>query len=1105
MLERAGRPDAEDAARAFAARLPSSYFERTTPEVAASDLVQLESLKSLAGTSGPSALRMAMQPDPDPGAGMVRLRLYGRKGVELSDFVPLLESFGLIVVEAVPHRIEAEEAGVADLHLDDFGLRAQWGFDPLVDGERVVEAIQASWRGAAEIDSLNRLVLCARMTWRDVVVLRAYRRYRRQAGTAWSDRQLDDPLVAFPGVARALLNYFDSRFNPEVGESREEGDGPARTAVLTATSAVERLEQDQVLRGYLNLIDATLRTNRYVAAPALDALALKFDSTRVAELPPPRPYVETFVYSPVVEGLHLRAGRIARGGIRWSERGDDLRTEVLGLVRAQVLKNAGIVPTGAKGAFFCKRLTSDGPPEEADAEIEACYRMFIEGLLSVTDNVVGGRVVTPAGVRPADGDDPYLVVAPDRGTAAFSDLANRISASYRYWLGDAFASGGSHGYDHKAMGITARGAWVVAQQHFRQLGIDAETEPIRVAGIGDLSGDVFGNGMLRSHSMRLLAAFDHREIFIDPSPDPARSFEERKRLFSLPHSTWQDYDRALISPGGGVWSREVKQIPVSPQVRLLLGLSDGVESVRPPELVRAILAAPVDLMWLGGIGTFVKAVNESDADVGDHANDAIRLNADQVRTRVVAEGANLGFTQRARIAYSRRGGKINTDFIDNAAGVATSDQEVNLKILLALAIERGRLPAGERDQLLESVQGQVASAVLRQVGLSALTVSRAVPASAADIDAYEALMAGLEVAGHLDRKVEALPDAEEIGVRRVAGAGLTRPEAAVLFAYAKADLADALEVSPLARIPEVGSAVATYFPPVVTARLGDLLSEHRLYPQLAATEVAGELVDRMGITWAHETADEFGVGLAATASAYWAARVVLDADRRWRQVEALASSLSADAEAALHHAVVDAVGAVARSYLVGGRADVGWSVAHDAPVAARFEAELDFGTVRATESVAATAEALVRLGVDRQVAVSFARLERMAGVADVSAAVRETGRPVREVVAAFDQLDRALGLAGFEARVSAIHPNGRWERWQVRSLLDDVNRLRRDAVVGGLDPEAAGGRRSRFDRLARQVDGSTGEALAVAALAVRALADLVDSAPPTRSAGPESP
>jgi glutamate dehydrogenase len=830
-----------------------------------------------------------------------------------------------------------------------------------------------------------------------------------------------------------------------------------------------------------------------VSDPDPAVLVLKFDSTGVPELPPPRPLVETFVYSPVVEGLHLRAGRIARGGIRWSERGDDLRTEVLGLVRAQVLKNAGIVPTGAKGAFFCKQA-SDLPPEDAEAEIEACYQMFIEGLLSVTDNVVAGQAITPRGVRPADGEDPYLVVAPDRGTATFSDLANRISATHRFWLGDAFASGGSHGYDHKEMGITARGVWVATRQHFRQLGIDADREPIRVVGIGDMSGDVFGNGMLQSSSMPLLAAFDHRDIFVDPSPDPARSFEERERLFHSPHSTWQDYDRSLISPGGGVWSREVKEIPVSPQVRSMLGFSDATESVRPPELVRAILAAAVDLMWLGGIGTFVKAVNESDGDVGDHANDAVRLTADQVRARVVAEGANLGFTQRARIAYSRRGGKINTDFIDNAGGVATSDREVNLKILLALAIERGRLAAGDRDELLESVQEEVAAAVLRQVGHSALAVSRAVPASAADIDAYDALMTRLELAGHLDRKVEVLPDAEEIGLRRVAGAGLTRPEAAVLFAHSKADLADALEVSPLATDPEVGSAVASYFPPVVTARFGDLLTHHRLYPQLAATEVAGEVVDRMGITWAHETADELGIGLAATASAYWAARLVIDADRRWREVDALAPSISADAESALHHAVVDTVGAIARSYLVGGAPDVGWLVAHDHPVAAEFEAELDSGSIPATESVVGTVDALLALGVDRQVAGSFGRLERLAEVPDVAAAVRETGRPVREVVAGFDQMDRALGLASFEARAAAIHPNGRWERWQVRSLLDDVNRLRREAVVRGLDAAAAPGQVSRFDRLARQVDVTSGQALAVAALAVRALAELVGSA-----------
>ncbi|HSS08728.1 MAG TPA: NAD-glutamate dehydrogenase domain-containing protein, partial [Acidimicrobiales bacterium] len=465
LLQEAGRPNARAAAAAFAARLPSSYFERTTPEVAAFDLAQLEALTPRGTAAGAAAVRMAMQPDPDPGAGMFRLRMYGRAGVELSSFLPVLESFGLIVVEAVPHRIDATEAGVAHLHLDDFGLRAQWGFDPLVDGNRVVEAIEASWSGAAEVDSLNRLVLCAQMTWRDVVVLRAYRRYRRQAGTTWTDRQLDDPLVAFPGVARALLRYFAARFDPTASAPASavsaSAEASARAAVLKTEASVERLEQDQVLRGYLGLIDATLRTNHYVSAsdgrarPAV--FVLKLDSSRVPELPPPRPYVETFIYSPRLEGLHLRGGPIARGGIRWSDRQDDLRTEVLGLMRAQVLKNAGIIPTGAKGAFICKHLTPELSPTDTAAEVEACYQMFVEGLLDVTDNVVGGRVLTPVGVRPADGEDPYLVVAADRGTAAFSDLANGISRRRHFWLGDAFASGGSHGYDHKAMGITARG------------------------------------------------------------------------------------------------------------------------------------------------------------------------------------------------------------------------------------------------------------------------------------------------------------------------------------------------------------------------------------------------------------------------------------------------------------------------------------------------------------------------------------------------------------------------------------------------------------------------------------------------------------------------
>ncbi len=1130
-LEASGFCGDEDECRAaaeeFAARLPGSYFERTEPAAAAADMVQCEALeewpRGVGGEAGqPTAgagrppLRMAVQPDPDPGAGMFRFRLYGRRAVELSSFLPVLESFGLSVVEAVPHHIRSLSGG-PPLHLDDFGLRAQgrWSFDPALDGSRLVAAVEAVWGGDAEMDSLNRLVVVAALDWQDVGLLRAYRRYRRQAGAVWSDRQLDDPLVAFPGVTTALLAYFGARFDPAVDFGADRAEA-ARQAVIESLGTVERLDQDQVLRGYLSLVDATLRTSHYcrtVAHQRLPTVTLKLASAQVPELPPPRPLVETFVYSPRLEGLHLRGGLIARGGIRWSDRHDDLRTEVLGLVRAQVLKNAGIVPTGAKGGFVCHRLepiirrdSADPVAVDVVVEVKECYRLFVSGLLDITDNVVAGQVVTPDSVRPADGEDSYLVVAADRGTAVLSDLANEISADHRFWLGDAFASGGSHGYDHKAMGITARGAWVVVQQHFRQLGIDVQSEEIRVVGVGDMSGDVFGNGMLRSRTIKLIAAFDHRDIFIDPSPDPARAWHARARLFAMPRSSWQDYDRTAMSAGGGVWSRTAKQIELSPQARDALGLARSV--ISPPELVSAILTASADLLWLGGVGTFVKAPGESNADAGDPANNAVRVDADRVRARVVAEGGNLGFTQRARIAYSRRGGKINTDFIDNAAGVATSDYEVNLKILLELGIEQGRLDRAGRDRLLAEVQADVAASVLRDVGLSARAVTRAVPASAADLEAFDALMSALEAAGHLDRVVEGLPSAEEMAVRRTAGAGLTRPEAAVLLATAKSDLAHALQAAPVVSATEAVPAVESYFPPAVVERFGDLTGQHRLYRQLAATRVASEMVDRMGIVWAHETADEFGVDLASVAEAFWAARQVLDADHRWRQVEALAPAVTADAEAALHLAVVDAVATLGRRYLAAGPADLEARVHDDRPVAAALD-----GLVTELGDLSS----LVDTGVDRSLAASFARLAPMAATADVGSLFRTVPAAVADVVAAWQAFDEALRLPALTARIADLPTGSRWERWQVRRLLDDIAGLRRDAVAAALRPTAGAGvagdpattmkawlaardhHQTHFQRLADQLGqpevgvGAAAGAQSIAALAVRALRQLVES------------
>ncbi|MBO0694159.1 MAG: NAD-glutamate dehydrogenase, partial [Acidimicrobiaceae bacterium] len=656
----------------------------------------------------------------------------------------------------------------------------------------------------------------------------------------------------------------------------------ARRAVLESLAEVQSLEQDQVLRAYLALLDATVRTNWLARSPGgqpRPTIVVKLDSARVPGLVPPLPKIETWVHAPDVEAIHLRNGLIARGGIRWSDRPNDFRTEVLGLAEAQVKKNAIIVPTGAKGGFVVRprwqRPISGEPEPPTAGQVEEAYRVFIDALFDVTDNVVDDVVVSPPGVTVHDGDDPYLVVAADRGTATFSDVANEISAHHRFWLGDAFASGGSNGYDHKAMGITARGAWVAVRRHFHELGVDVASETIRVCGVGDMSGDVFGNGMLQSSAIALVAAFDHRHVFIDPDPDPARSFRERRRLFDLPGSSWDDYDRSLLSPGGGVWPRDTKVIPLSPQARRALGVRDA--ELSPPEVISAIIRAPVDLLFFGGIGTYIKGPGEHDGDVGDPANDGVRVTADEVRSRVITEGANLGVTQRGRVRYARRGGRINTDFIDNAAGVATSDREVNLKIQLALAVDAGRISASQRTDLLVAAEDDVAAAVLAQVDRSVAALNLAVPVSALDLDAHEALLVRLEAAGILDRDVEHLPDPDEFAVRRAAGAGLIRPELAVLLAYAKSDLVAAIRESSLVRDGTLHSAVADYFPPGIRALGDDLLVRHRLAPELAATALAGELIDRMGIAWAHETAAELGRPLADVAAGFWAARLVLDA------------------------------------------------------------------------------------------------------------------------------------------------------------------------------------------------------------------------------------
>jgi glutamate dehydrogenase len=1054
--------------------------------------------------------RLAVRPAFDDECTF-RIRRYGEQGMELTRFLPVLESFGLVVVESVPYRVGPGPAGEPAVHIDDVGIRVDsplspeaLRFVPEVHGPRLVAALDALWRGETEVDSLNRLVTVAGLDWRQVSVLRAYLRYWLQGDTAFSATDLADPLVTFPEVARALIGYFQARFDPDRGSIPPAFDtGPEtieRTRCVAELDLVPQLQQDQVLRGYLQLIDATLRTNYFrvdAQGQRRGVVALKLDSAAVPELPTPRPKVEAFVHGPTVEGIHLRAGLIARGGLRWSERPTDFRTEVLDLAFAQVKKNAIIVPTGAKGGFVHRRLgLGGGSPGPSPEEVRAAYETFVRALLDITDNLVSGRVVTPPRVVACDPPDPYLVVAPDKGTATFSDLANALSEEYGFWLGDAFASGGSRGYDHKAMGITARGAWVAVRRHFHQLGIDVQTDPIRVVGVGDMSGDVFGNGMLRSRTIRLLAAFDHRHVFLDPDPDPARSFEERARLAALPRSSWADYRSELISEGGGVWTRNTKVVPLLPAAQRALGVA--ADAVSPPELISAILAAPVDLLWFGGIGTFVKAPDEPDSAVGDHADDVVRITADQVRARVVAEGGNLGVTQRARIRYSRRGGRINTDFIDNAAGVAMSDREVNLKILLALAIEAGRLDPGERDSYLARSAGEVAAEVLRQVDHSVVALTRAVSASARELDAYEALLTSLEEAGRFDRSVECLPSTEELRVRREAGAGLIRPELAVLLAYAKSDLVAAIEASNLADDPALLDAVVPYFPEPIRASFEELIPRHRLYPELAATDLAGDLVDQLGIVWAHETAAELGRPAADVGAAFWVARQVIGAGDRWGELERRSADLSADAEAALHATISEAVARLARAYLLAaGEFLPAEVIARDIPWADDL-----MGTASA-EATKADEDALVALGVDRTLANRFLVTAVRADVMDAGTVARATGRSITDAAEAIDLVSRSASLDRLADAVSlalsAVPPPSRLTVWQGRALLDDLSAWRRLAAAAALaDPAppadavaAWEARRQRELARAAELVGTSGSSsedpLAVVALALRRL------------------
>ena len=876
----------------YAEALPEEYKQVVVvPAEAINDIKCIESLR-------PDSVKLQFEPGDDGTYAFLTWYL-GGSSASLSQLLPMLQSMGVLVLEERPFAVTRPDGMAVSIYQFKIRLDASMPVPSTdeewrVTGERFGDALTAIWHGHAEIDRFNELVLRAALTWQQVTVLRSYAKYLRQAAFPYSQSHIESVLNEYPATTRSLVELFEAIFDPESADKGLDAQAAA-AAVASDIDALVSMDTDRVLRAFASLIQATLRTNYFVTEPdsarANGVLSLKLNPQLIDELPLPRPKFEIFVYSPRVEGVHLRFGFVARGGLRWSDRREDFRTEILGLVKAQAVKNAVIVPVGAKGGFVVKHPPAPTGDAAADREAfrdegVACYRLFIAGLLDLTDNVDrrSGHIVSPARVVRRDGDDGYLVVAADKGTATFSDIANDVAKSYGFWLGDAFASGGSVGYDHKAMGITAKGAWEAVKRHFREMGVDTQSEDFTVVGVGDMSGDVFGNGMLLSHHIRLIAAFDHRHIFVDPNPDAATSWRERRRLFGLPRSSWEDYDTALISAGGGVFSRQQKSIPISPQMREALGIDESVSEMTPPALMRTILQAPVDLLFNGGIGTYIKAESESDADVGDRANDTIRVNGNQVRAKVVGEGGNLGVTSRGRIEFDLCGGRINTDAMDNSAGVDCSDHEVNIKILVDSLVTAGKVSADERTELLMSMTDEVGTLVLTDnVDQNDLMgTSRANAPSMLNVHARQ--ISELEERRELNRELEALPSPKEISRREELGIGLTSPELATLMAHVKLALKDEVLASDVPDQEVFTARLPQYFPSRLRDGFTADIRNHQLRREIVTTMLVNNVVDTGGITFAYRVTEDVGVGYVDAVRTFAATDAIFGITTLWRQI-----------------------------------------------------------------------------------------------------------------------------------------------------------------------------------------------------------------------------
>jgi glutamate dehydrogenase len=879
LIKREGQKRGQSLANTYQSAFPRSYSDDYSVAVALQDIDHIETLSS----ERPVALQLHYIGTPK----QLHLRLYQwETPIPLSDILPMLENFNLRAYSQDQHLIKPKERPL--IWMSDFVLSYNETELALAPVKDLFEAAFIKiYEGHAENDGFNKLILGAQLSWQDVIILRAYAKYLRQIGFRFSQSYIEATLIHHEKIAQSLIALFKAKHQPPHQARAKKQVEEIEQVILNALESVASLDEDRIIRRLLDLIKATVRTNFFqkINGQPKEYLSIKFDSKAIPELPLPAPLYEIFVYSPRFEGIHLRHAKVARGGIRWSDRKEDFRTEILGLMKAQTVKNAVIVPSGAKGGFVLKTLPPQSTREETQQEVHACYQLFMRGLLDLTDNIIQNKVVHPEETVIFDDEDPYLVVAADKGTATFSDTANQIAAEYNFWLGDAFASGGSHGYDHKAIGITAKGAWESVKRHFGELNIDLTRTDITVIGIGDMSGDVFGNGALYSKRIKLVAAFDHRHIFIDPTPNPARSYQERLRLFKLPHSSWEDYNAKLISTGGGVFKRSLKSIPISQPMKQLLEINHA--TLTPSELIQAILKAPVDLLFNGGIGTYVKASTESHEEVADHTNDYCRINGNELRVKVVGEGGNLGFTQRGRIEYALQGGLINTDFIDNSAGVDCSDHEVNLKILLANAIQEGELAAKKRNPLLVSLTEEIASSVLQDNYQQALVMSFSAYHAKENINLHLNYIKELEALGALDRHVEYIPSDKEILDRKAAGLGLTRPELAVLLTYSKIYIKHEILRSQLTKDPFFGQWAETALPMGVQKKYPKALRKHRLYHEIIATQLSNLIVNQTGITFVYRLQMETGASIEKIVRAYIASSHIFDTPQLQKTIEQL--------------------------------------------------------------------------------------------------------------------------------------------------------------------------------------------------------------------------